>query len=214
MPRLKGAKNKRWGAVANLRSRVDVWRRDRRFIGFLSLVLLVGLVGSLLYFKKHWLVAALVNNRPVTSIEIIGRMYQAYRKEITDQMVNERIVFNEARKKGAMPTQVEVNDKILEVEGRYGGKDEFAKILLENGQSRANLEIEVRMLLAMEKMYGELVTVTDEDIEAYLRENAVEAADEASRREKAKGEVREGKLRQIYGQKFQELKEKANIRVF
>lgn len=218
MSRPKGSKNKktlaRVGKWANLRSRADAWRKDRRFIAFLSLVLLIGLVSSLLYFKKHWVVVALVNNKPITSFEVIGRMYQTYRKEMTDQMVNERVVFNEARKQGAMPTEGEVKDKIAEIEERYGGKSEFEKILLENGQSRTNLEMNVRTLLAMEKMYGELVTVSDEEIEAYLRENSVEAVDEASRKEKAKIGVREKKLNQLYGQKFQELKEAANIRVF
>src|SRR3989344_5886125 len=168
MPSLKGSKNRKALAkqglmgdfkisippfsTAGLRIRADAWRKDRRFVTLLSIVLLIGLVSSLLYFKKHWIVAALVNNQPVTSVEVIGRIYQTYRKEMTDQIINEKVVFNEARKQGAMPTEAEVQDKILEIEERYGGKDEFAKILLENGQSRANLETNVRTLLAMEKM--------------------------------------------------------------
>ena len=240
MPRPKGAKNKKTSvglmddlkgtassttirmpsvsvpsfSASGLQSRANAWRKDRRFMTFLATVLLVGLAAALFYYKKHWVVVALVNNRPVTSVELVARMFQTYRKEMTEQMVNERVVFNEARKQGAMPSQAEVNDKITEIEERYGGKDEFAKLLLENGQSRANLEMNVRTLLAMEKMYGEMVTVSDEDIETYLKENTVEAADEASRREEARKAVREQKLNQLYSQKFQELKSAANIRVF
>jgi len=113
-----------------------------------------------------------------------------------------------------LPTDGEVQDKIKEVEERYGGKEEFDALLLQNNQTRANLVTNIRTLLAMEKMYGELVTVTDDDVEAYLKENSVEAADEAARKEQAKKAVREQKLNQLYSQKFQELKTKANIRIF
>ncbi|MDO8452678.1 MAG: SurA N-terminal domain-containing protein [bacterium] len=186
----------------------------KNFLPFLVVALVVVSIATLLFYKKHWILSALVNNRPVTSFEVMSRAYKTYRKEITDQIVNERLVFDEARRQGALPTAGEVEDKIKEVEERYGGKEEFDALLLQNNQTRANLVTNIRTLLAMEKMYGELVTVTDEDVEAYLKENSVEAADEAARREEAKKAVREQKLNQLYSVKFQELKDKANIRVF
>ena len=186
----------------------------KSFPHFLAGALVLVVLATLFIYRRHWVIAALVNNRPVTSIEVLSRAYRTYRKEITDQIVNERLVFDEARRQGALPSESEVQDKIKEVEERYGGKEEFDALLLQNNQTRANLVTNIKTLLAMEKMYGELVTVTDDDVEAYLKENSVEAADEVARKEEAKKAVREQKLNQLYSQKFAELKEKAKIRVF
>lgn len=204
-------------SVNSVMKSAGVWMKDKKLMALASLaiiVVLAGIAGGVVYRKKHWFIVAMVNTRPITTVELMARIYSANKEQMIEQMVNERVVFNEAKKQGAMPTKQSIKDKVSEIEAKYGGKEEFAKVLLENGQTRDTVEMNIKTFLAMEKMYGELVTITDNDIETYIKENKLEATDEAGRREEAKNAVKEQKLTQIYREKFQELKDNANVKLF
>lgn len=182
---------------------------------FFILVLIIGLL-LLAYYKKGWFVAALVNNQPITNLELQQRLNQLYKDKVLSQMINEKILEQEATKKGIVISQKEIDDKITETEKQYGGKDTFESLLSQQGLTRAEFARQTRFQLIVEKLFEKEASPTTEEIQKFMDENksVPEATDEAKFRNIAEKSVRQDKLSKIFSEKFQQLKTSAKIQIF
>src|SRR5687768_5005233 len=50
----------------------------------------------LVFYKKHWFIAATVNNLPVLSPQVVARLYTDYRSQAVNEIIDERIIMAEA----------------------------------------------------------------------------------------------------------------------
>lgn len=170
----------------------------------------------LAFYKKSWFVAATVNGEPITSVELMSKLNQDYRQQALDQMVNERIITQEARKKGITVTQKDIDDKIAEVETQVGGADALNGLLSQQGQTKEGLKGQLKIQILVEKLYGSEATVSAEEIETYITQNSatLQSTDSAKQRVEAESALKQQKLTDIFGQKFQSLKDGAKILIF
>ncbi|MBI2268484.1 MAG: SurA N-terminal domain-containing protein [Candidatus Blackburnbacteria bacterium] len=182
----------------------------------LAISLIALAIFGLAYYKKGWFVPAIVNGSPVTGIELLERMNKDYRQQTLEQIINEKIVLDEAKKKNALPTSQEIDAKVAELEGKFGGGDSFAKLLKEQGQSKDGVRDQIKLQLAMEKLYSEEATVSAEEIDKFVKENKsqLQATDPTAQREEAEKLLKQQKLSQIFYQKFQELKQNTKVQTF
>lgn len=178
-------------------------------------VLLVFLVALSIY-KKHWFVAAFVNNKPITTLELVIKLYGSYKAQALEGIVSERIVLDEARKRGVLPTVAEVDAKYGELVDRFGGEVAFAGLLEQQGQKRATVRDQIKVQLAMEKMYSSEVSVSDGELKQFVDDNKqfLQASDSATQKVEAEKVLRQRKLSEIFSGKFEELKGKANVKIF
>ncbi len=181
-------------------------------------VMVLGLVLLLLlaFYKKEWFVAATVNGSPITTAEVFARMNQDFRKQIVQQMVDEKIIMDEARKNNALPTDVEVQAKMADIEKRVGGADALNGLLEQQGQTRSSVERQIKLQLAMEKLYANEATVSADEVSQYIAQNGatLTATDSAGKTAEATDAIRQQKLSQILGDKFQTLKNNAKVTIF
>jgi foldase protein PrsA len=190
---------------------------NRKFNIFWILVpaALVGL-GILAYVFKAHFIAAIVNGQIISSSEVNNRLNKAYRKAILEEIVNETILEQEARKNSVSVSVDEIEAKLQAEEETYGGKEVFESLLSQQGLTREDYSKRIRLVLIMEKLYGGLAIPNDQDIKQFMEQNAnlPEATDESKFKELAKEQVKQQKLSEIISTKFPELKASSSIQVF
>lgn len=195
--------------VSNPLQNPKVMKKVILVLGLLALILLA-------YFKKEWFISATVNGSPLTTVEVLQRLNEDYKKQVVDQMVNEKLVLQEAKKNNAIPSNDDVKAKMSEIETRFGGADNFNLLLEQQGQSRSYVERQVMLRLALEKLYSNEATVSAEEIDTYLTQNKalLTATDTDGQRKEAEDAVRQSKLDQVIFQKVEELKTNSKISTF
>lgn len=168
------------------------------------------------YFKKNWFIAATVNGAPITNFELLTRMNQQYRTQTINQMINEKLILDEVRRNNVVVTDGEVNEKVAQLEQSFGGKETLDNLLSQQRQTREDLKRDLRLQLAIEKLYSSQATVSAEEIDTFVLESKeqLSATEAAAQRSEAEGILRQQKLSQIFNEKFQEIKAKAKITIF
>lgn len=178
-------------------------------------VLILGLV-LLATFKKNLFLAATVNGSPITNFELLTRLNDQYREQMLNQMVNEKLIYEEARKARVTVGENEVNKRISELETKVGGPQVLDSLLSQQGQTRASIKNQVRVELTIEKLYANEATVSAEEVSKYIEDNkdALSATDSASQQKEAEEALKQQKLVKTFNEKFQELKQQAKIQIF
>lgn len=195
----------KFNSLQSLKSSKRVW----------IIILVTGLL-LLAFYKKSWFIAATVNGMPITNLELQTKLNQQFRGQILNQLVNEKIILDEARKGGAIPAESEIDQKIAELEANVGGKDTLDALLSQQGQTRTSLRDQIRIQLAITKIYEKQATVSADEVAKFIEENKnqLRATDSASQEKEAADILKQQKLSQIFNQKFQELRENAKIQIF
>lgn len=185
--------------------------RRNLLIAIIALVLLV-----LIFYKRNLIIAAMVNNQPVTSLELQQRLNKLYKNQVLNQIVNEKIIEQEAAKKGIFVTPKQINDKIAETENQYGGTETFESLLAQQGLSREEFARQIKYQLIVEQLYKEETNPTEDEIQKYIEANKddPEATDAAKFKQTAQNALKQQKLGQVFNQKFQELKQSAKVQIF
>lgn len=181
--------------------------------------ILIGVVILLLalgFYKKEWFVAATVNGSPITTIELMSRMSRDYKAQALDQVISEKIILAEAKNKDVQVNKQEIDGKISEIEGQFGGAAGLESVLSQQGQTRESLGEQIKIQLTLEKLYSNEATVSSQEVDNFIKESAslLQSTDSAKQKEEAENVLKQQKLSQIFSQKFQELKQKAKIQIF
>lgn len=182
---------------------------------FYLVIIAVGLA-LLFFFKKSWFIAATVNGQPLTNLELQMKLNAQFRSQTLNQMINEKIILDEARKNGALPTEEDINKKISDLETSVGGKEALDSLLTQQGQTRTSIRSQIVIPLALTKLYEKEATVSADEVSKFMDQNKdqLKATDSASQQKEAEDAIKQQKLQQIFNQKFQELKTKAKIQIF
>lgn len=185
--------------------------RKTAIIGLIILaVLLLG------WFKKSWFVAATVNGLPITTFEVLNRLNEQYRTQTLNQMINEKLIRNEIDRNNIVVTDQQLSDRVAQLEASFGGKDALDNLLLQQRQTRGDLARDLRLQLAIEKLYGRETSVSAEEVDEFISENKdqLTATEAGLLRKEAEDVLRQQKTSQIFNEKFQELKQNAKITIF
>lgn len=196
----------------NFPKRISDFRSSKNFYIILAIVLLLFLA----IYKKNWFVAAMVNGTPITNLELQMQLNKQFRSQTLNQMVNEKVILDEARKMAALPTEAEINNKIAELEKNVGGKEVLDNLLSQQGQTRESIRTQIKIQLAITKMYEKQASVSAEEVAKFIQQNSqvLTSTDSASQEKEATETLKNQKLSQIFNQKFQDLKNKARIQLF
>jgi len=170
----------------------------------------------LVIYKKNWFVAATINGSPITNLELQMRLNREFRSQTLNQLINEKIILNEAVKNNAVVSEAEINKKISEIETNVGGTDALNALLSQQGQTKDSLRQQIKLQLAIEKLYSKDATTSAEEVEKFVESNKAQlrATDSAGQTKEAADLLKQQKLSQIFSQKFQELRQNAQIKIF
>lgn len=204
--------------------KLSSFKNFRSSRNFYIILVILGLL-LLAVYKKNWFIAAMVNNTPVTNLELQMRLNQQYRTQTLNQLINEKIVLGEAAKNNVVVSDADINKKISEIETSVGGTDALNSLLTQQGQTRSTIRQQIKLQLTIEKLYVGEATVSAEEVTKFIETNKqslpsyggkdqLSASESAKLEKEAYDAVKNQKLSQIFSQKFQDLRGKAKIQIF
>lgn len=196
----------------NFSDKVINFRKSKIFY----IVLVAAAFGLLVIYKKSWIIAATVNSSPISNLELQMRLNQQFRTQTLNQLINEKIIFDEAAKNNVAVSNTEVDKKISEIEAGVGGAQSLDAMLSQQGQNRRSIRQQIKLQIVIEKLYTKEATVSAEEVSKFIEENKeqLRATDSASQKKEAEDAIKNQKLSQIFSQKFQNLRQKAKISIF
>ena len=173
-------------------------------------------LGFFIFKNKSLFLPAIVNGSPITGIELMSKLNRDFGSQTLENMINEKIILGEAGKKNALPTKQEIDGKIAEIEQQFGGSESFNGLLAAQGETRAGLEGQMKIQLAIEKMYSSEATASSEEIDEYIKTNKaiMTATDSAAQRLEAEKALKQQKISEVFRTKFDELKKAASVKIF
>ncbi|KKS12787.1 MAG: PpiC-type peptidyl-prolyl cis-trans isomerase [Candidatus Daviesbacteria bacterium GW2011_GWB1_41_5] len=182
---------------------------------FYLAIIIIGLA-LLVTYKKEWFIAATVNGAPISNFELLSRMNQQFRSQTLSQMVNEKIILDEAGKNNITILGTDVDSKIAEVEKNVGGPQVLDSMLAQQGQTRESIKNQIKIQLIIERLYANEATISAEEVDKFLEQNkdSLTATDSADQKKEAEDTLKQQKLSQIFNEKFQKLKDSAKIQIF
>ncbi len=192
---------------------LDKFKNKRTLIG----IAILGIVLVISYFFKGVFVAATVNGQPISRLSVIQKLEKQGGKNTLDSLVTDTLIKNEAKKKGIIISEDEVNQEIKTIEAsvtEQGGTLEQA--LLQQGMTKESLKDNIKNQKIIEKLFADKLKVTDAEVNKYIAEN------ETTIPEGKEAETKKQIMDQLKQQKFQQeaqawvtsLKTAANIKYY
>lgn len=186
-----------------------VWRNRTRALGILLLVLLTGFF----LVKKGFIVAAVVNSKPIFRWELNSQLASRFGTQTLESMITERLIADAAQKEGVVVIQADVDAKVTTITQTLGPNVKLEELLKYQGMTREDFEHQVKLQLTVERILGKGVSVEDKEIDAFLKSNreTMIATDDAALRVEARDAVFSQKTSEKMQPWLLELRDKAKI---
>lgn len=188
--------------------------RNPRVI-FIILLLIVGL---LLYFFKGLFVVALVNGQPITRLAYMKELEREAGKRVIQSLVSQKLILDEAKKQNVTVSEEETENEIKKIEESISKQGQnFDELLSLQGITRNELKERIKIQKLVEKMVEKEVTITDKEIDDYLKEDKETLPKDLKPeelREKAKENLKQEKVAEKMQTWFGTLQNNAKINYF
>lgn len=177
-------------------------------------VLVVVALAGLAYYYRGVFVAATVNGSPISRLAVIDELEKQSGKAALDTLINARLIDLEAKKLSINVTESEIDEEIKTIEDSLAEQDMTldAALAAEN-LSMAQLRSNILSQKKADKILGDKLNVSDEEVDGYIVENEVtlEAGKEADQREQIRSNLRQQKFSQEITAWFNEARTTATI---
>ena len=176
-------------------------------IVILALVLLLG------YFKSQFIVAT-VNGQPITRLELISDLEKKQGKTDLDNLVTEKLITQEAKRRNINISDSDVNAEISRIEKNLKTQGQSLDVLLaQQNVTRKDLTHQVTLQLVLKKMVG-AISVSDKEIDDFINQNKgsiPEGTNATTLRNQAKQQLEQQKEGQKVQALVAQLQQKAKI---
>lgn len=183
----------------------------------LVLALVVLALGALLYNNKSLFIAATVQGKPIYRWEIVKVLESQLGEQALNNMIEKRLVQNEAAAKNIVVSEDEINIKIATIQdGIVQGGQTMEQFLEQNGMTETDFRDQVRHIALIEKLMQDKVTVTEEEVTQYIeenKENFPEITDDEQGRSLVRESLKQTKMSQEYYNYIAELRTTGNVNV-
>jgi len=181
----------------------------------MTVLIVILLAGAVFYFKDY-LVAATIDGEPITRLSVIQRLEKQSGKQALDAMITEKIIENEAQQQGLAVTDEEIAAEIKTIEASVAAQGStLEEALTGQGLALEDFKKSLRLQKALEKLLGEKIKVTEEEINKSLGDKSgVPAGKEEEIRQQIIQQLESQKLNQEASKYIEELRAKAKIKYF
>lgn len=194
---------------------------NKKSRNLLKVALVLGclILGYLLYRNKNLILAGSVNGTLIYKSEINQILQNRYGKQVLEELINEKLIFQEAQKKNIKITDKDVNTKISELEKNIGGKKQLEELLTTQGLTQEEFKKQITIRLLVDTLLKDKLKVSDKEIDDYILKNAdvleaAKATDSASQKKYAQDFLTQQKMSTEFEKWFNDLKQKAKIQKF
>ncbi|OGM12165.1 hypothetical protein A2W13_00735 [Candidatus Woesebacteria bacterium RBG_16_36_11] len=166
---LKTSLNKTKESVTSYKKSIIKNPRKRwtLIIGFIVVVILV-----LAYANMGIFIAAIVNGKPITRLQLAQELEKQGGKQVLDSIVTQKLIDQEAKKNNIVVTQQEIDNQMTAIEDQLKSQGtDLDTALSFQGQTRDDLINSLKMKITIEKLLGDKIQVSDEEIKSYFDQN-------------------------------------------
>lgn len=176
-------------------------------------ILTLFVVGFLGYRFRDKFLAGMVNGRPVFRYELTGRLYSQYGRVVLEDLIVDKLISQEAGKKGMTVSRQEVDEGIAKIKQQLGDKADLDSLLSLQGIKKSDFEHQLETQILVKKILVKEISVTDEEISTYIQENRklMTATAEADLKVEAGERLMEKKISEQVNSWVSGLLEKAKI---
>ncbi len=184
----------------------------RRYKLLFPVILLVLLL-ILFLTNKGLIFAAIVNGRPIFRWDLNRVMSSRYGQQTLENMINEQIIADEAKKAGVTVTQEEIDAKEKELVASLGENVKLDDLLKYQGMSKSDFDDQIRLQFIVQKVLGKDITITDEEIANYIATNGgqLTATDPAKLKEEARQAILDKKIGEKVQSWFLDIQKNAKV---
>jgi len=171
----------------------------------------------ILYIFKSLFVAAIVNGQPISRISIVKNLEKRGGQAALDTLINEALIFQEAKRENVSVTDEEVEEVISKIEAGLENQGGLDQALVLEGMTREELVKQIQMQKLVEKMLTNRIIVTEADVSEYINTNSEilpEGASAEEINETVKNQLQQQKLSSEIQIWLADLRQKAKINYF
>ncbi len=134
------------------------------------IIILIG--GALLFRYKAVFVAAMVDGHPISRLSVLRQTEKERGKTVLESLIVEALINKEAQKKGVTVTKDEIDAEIKDVEQAISAQgSSLDDALHAQGMTKDDLVHQVTIQKKIEKILGDKVQVTPEEVEKYITDS-------------------------------------------
>jgi parvulin-like peptidyl-prolyl isomerase len=183
---------------------------------YIPIILIV--LAILIYVFRSWFIVAIVNGQPISRTAFVHELEARNGKQILNELVVRTLVFQEANKKHISISQKEIDDALKGINDQLSQQGQTLDgALAARGMTKADFEDQIKMQKLIEKMLGNQVAVSDQEVNDYIDKNKDTfppslTGDELKKQ--VKQQLQQQKLSDKAGLWLQDLQKKAKITYF
>jgi hypothetical protein len=183
---------------------------------YLLVLLVVVALGAFFFFKKDWFVAAVVNNQPITTVEYYQNLKAKDSKQVLNQIIRDKLITQEANKRGINISQADLDKKTSEIEAQLGGEEQLKQALESRSISETEFKNQIRVQLIVEKLLADQIKVSDKEVDEYVSKNKDNAGlgVDINNKEAVRKQLENEKLNEKFQGWYEELQKAAKIYTF
>lgn len=184
-----------------------------------KIILFVILVYVILEYRGL-LIAATVNGTPISRMSVVQESESQLGSQILENLVNQELIEQKAKDAHVEVTQEDIDTQLAEIEaGLEGSGQSLDSVLALQGMTRDMLVDQVKTQIMLEKLLSGEISVSDEEVAAYMEENSefLPGEDEVSAEElnlQVRSQLEQQKLSERYQTWLQEVKEEADVKYY
>jgi dGTP triphosphohydrolase len=185
--------------------------KNKLGIALVALALVLGL----LYYYKNFFIVAMVNNQPVFRTIVIKRLETSGGKQALDGIITEMLIKQEAKRLNVTTSKEELTQAVVDLRKQLkdSGQD-LDQMLSFQGMTLKDLGDQLSIQKTVEKILSEKVTVTPEELTAFITENKDSFQVDQTEQEKlaiADQQLKQQKLTTEFQKWIDVIKTKSNI---
>ncbi len=196
------------GASVSSTKKMSRWHM---IVGVLVLVL-VGLLAA----NKGWIVAAMVNGKPIYSWQLNKSLRNRFGQQTLEGMIGEVLIADQAKSAGVSVSQADIDAKQKEVLASLGADVKLDDLLKFQGLTKEDFINQLKLQLLVERLLTKDVTITDTDVANYIATNSatLTASDPAKLKEEARQAIKTSIVNEKLQTWFEEVRQNAKVLKF
>ncbi|KKQ80359.1 MAG: Foldase protein PrsA [Candidatus Daviesbacteria bacterium GW2011_GWA1_38_7] len=131
--------------------------KNNKLLYLSGLIIVLGVLG---YYLYKFSIIAWVDQTPITRFQVYKELENKYGKDLKESVASD-----------------EIEKQIKEIETQQGGPEQLKQILEIQGMNMEDLKKQIEFQVMIEKMFGQDVQISDEEIKNYIKANKEQFAD-------------------------------------
>lgn len=187
--------------------------KHKKIVGVIAIAVIVVVLLAVLF--KSVFIASIVNGEPISRLSVVTALEKQGGKTVLDNLITKKLILQEAKKRNISVTQSDIDSEIKKIsESLQVQGSTLDQALASQGMTKSDLNEQLEIQIAINKMVGTDVTVSEKEIDDFVTANKAQITQgmtEAQFREQATRQLKQQKLQVKIRDFIKNLQDKANI---